>query len=403
MQAKRPKYQRVREYLLGQFASGSLRTGDRLPTEKKMVDLLGVGRHSVREALNRLTADGIIERVQGKGTFVRNTEQPGPVRKKLDAFALVLLDVYSTLYPDLVRGFGQAAAAAGHQVIFCETHNDIHIQSDAILQLIDKNVAGVAIVPVTKSAPAYQLRQLHAHQIPVVFCHRRADNIQAPLITWQWEEVPRMAVDALVEQGHRRIVFLSMGSYVVSDAYLRGFRAALATHGIEPRDDQVHYFNQEPVLPSDLEVRRALECVLNRPNPPTAIFTNGTAVSEQIYVQAMDLGLRIPQDFSLIAFGPRPGGRSKGSLHDRMAAVTADVVQVGRQAVGLLDEMRAGRQPLESNRQVVMPLELFRGQSLGPPRESSASPMWASAQEGDDQQIPSGAYEEEGEVPSLKD
>lgn len=356
----------VKEYLLGQFASGSLSAGDPLPTEKTMAELLGVGRHSVREALGRLSADGLVERVQGKGTFVRNTK-PRRSRKKLDAFALVLLDVYSTVYPDLVRGFGRAAAGTGHQVLFCETHNDIHMQSDTILQLIDKNVAGVAIVPVTKAAPAYQLRQLHAHQIPVVFCHRRADNIKAPVISWQWEEVSRMAVDAMVAKGHRQIVFLSMGSYPVSDAYLRGFRAALAAHGIEPRDDHVCYFSQEPILPTDLEVRRALQKAFNRPDRPTGVFTHGVVLAEQIYVQAMELGLRIPQDFSVITFGPPPRNGNGGLLRKRFAAVTVDEVQLGRQAAELLDEMRAGRQPLESDRQIMMPLGLFPGQSLAPP------------------------------------
>lgn len=59
-----------------------------------------------------------------------------------------------------------------------------------------------------------------------------------------------------------------------------------------------------------------------------------------------------------------------------------DEVQVGRHAVKLLDEMRSGRQPLESYRKIVMPLELFRGQSLAPPPESSAGAVEASVETG---------------------
>ena len=51
-------------------------------------------------------------------------------------------------YPSLLEGF-QTAAGEGHrQVIVCSAHNDLTVRpSDAILQLLDKDVAGVAIVP----------------------------------------------------------------------------------------------------------------------------------------------------------------------------------------------------------------------------------------------------------------
>ena len=143
--------------------------------------------------------------------------------------------------------------------------------------------------------------------------------------------------------------------------------------------------------------------MFNRPDPPTGIFTHGVVVAEQIYVQAMELGLRIPQDLSVIAFGPRPPIQATGSLRERIAAVTADEVQLGRQAVELLDEMRAGRQPLESGRQIMMPLGLFAGQSLAAPPESLTGATRASAQEDDAQQTDSDWRGDQDEVSSLRD
>src|SRR3954471_3015167 len=58
------------EQISGQIASGVLRSGDRLPSEKQLCLQFGVGRTSVREALRSLCVMGVLETHMGDGTFV---------------------------------------------------------------------------------------------------------------------------------------------------------------------------------------------------------------------------------------------------------------------------------------------------------------------------------------------
>ena len=51
--------------------SGQLKPGDKLPTERDMSKMFGVGRSSIREAIKGLVLSGYLESAQGKGTFVR--------------------------------------------------------------------------------------------------------------------------------------------------------------------------------------------------------------------------------------------------------------------------------------------------------------------------------------------
>ncbi|MDJ0986611.1 MAG: FadR/GntR family transcriptional regulator [Desulfobacterales bacterium] len=51
--------------------SGQLKPGDKLPTERDMSQMFGVGRSSIREAIKGLVLSGYLESAQGKGTFVR--------------------------------------------------------------------------------------------------------------------------------------------------------------------------------------------------------------------------------------------------------------------------------------------------------------------------------------------
>ncbi len=56
--------------ILAQIESGDLPPGSRLPSQRDLAGLLGVGRSSIREAVNALVVMGYLTPIQGKGTFV---------------------------------------------------------------------------------------------------------------------------------------------------------------------------------------------------------------------------------------------------------------------------------------------------------------------------------------------
>lgn len=66
----RPLYLQVQEVLKRRISSGSLGPGAALPSEFQIADDLGVSQGTVRKALDALTQERLLVRVQGKGTFV---------------------------------------------------------------------------------------------------------------------------------------------------------------------------------------------------------------------------------------------------------------------------------------------------------------------------------------------
>lgn len=63
---------------------------------------------------------------------------------------------------------------------------------------------------------------------------------------------------------------------------------------------------------------------------------------------------------------------TRGPLRQGLAAVTVDVAELGHKAARLLDEMRAGQRPLESNERIELPLDLYEGSTLGPAPDTLA-------------------------------
>ncbi|MFC6713167.1 GntR family transcriptional regulator [Branchiibius cervicis] len=64
-----PKYAQLREALTV-MATRELQPDDALPSERELMRRYGVSRATVRRAIESLTADGLLHRIHGKGTFV---------------------------------------------------------------------------------------------------------------------------------------------------------------------------------------------------------------------------------------------------------------------------------------------------------------------------------------------
>jgi GntR family transcriptional regulator len=64
-------YEQIASTLREQIVTGQLNPGDRLPTQEQLSERFGVSRAVARQALDILETEGLIDRIQGGGAFVR--------------------------------------------------------------------------------------------------------------------------------------------------------------------------------------------------------------------------------------------------------------------------------------------------------------------------------------------
>ncbi|MFN0116466.1 MAG: GntR family transcriptional regulator [Paracoccaceae bacterium] len=75
MTLKIPRYVQVSDELATRIAAGAFALGSLLPTEIELCEEFGVSRHTVREALRRLSDAGLLRRRQGSGSQVVATRK----------------------------------------------------------------------------------------------------------------------------------------------------------------------------------------------------------------------------------------------------------------------------------------------------------------------------------------
>ncbi len=86
-----PRYQQLKQQIIGQISRGELKPRDRVPSENDLVGSAGVSRMTANRALRELNDEGYVERVAGVGTFVADLQSAShvlEVRNIADEIAL---------------------------------------------------------------------------------------------------------------------------------------------------------------------------------------------------------------------------------------------------------------------------------------------------------------------------
>jgi LacI family transcriptional regulator len=178
----------------------------------------------------------------------------------------------------------------------------------------------------------------------------------------------RLAVDHLLDLGHRRIALIG-GPEDNADAAERrlGYREALAARGIEP-DERLELpgdFREDSGFAAGEElVRRAW-----KGDAPTAVFAANDAMAIGCLAGLRSKGQQVPEDLSLVGFDDVPNARF---LTPALTTVRVPIAEVGGRAIerllGTIDE-QTGEGAL---REVVAPTLSIRDSTLAP-REAAAA------------------------------
>lgn len=360
---------RLAKVLREQLTSGEFGPGDRLPTHRQLMQQFKVGYSVANRAMEILAREGLIHRQQGQGSFVSEKPSEHVEATRLDAFALVLGHSRWSFYSSLFQGLDATAGQLHYQTIVCDTENDVDRQAGILMQLIDKRVAGIAMVPTTEAeTPSCQVRLCQQSGIPVVLLHRDVKGVSAPFIAMPFEEIGYRAGQALVQQGHRRVACVFDERYVATEQYEAGLRRALAECRGGASDLSVHCSGQRPIPMTpehEAFLERMLDGILGLPagERPTAIMAIADDDAEWLYVRLMKMGVRVPEELSLVTIG---SALRRRVLDQQLSAVTIDEQSVGQLAARLLSEMGAHERSIDDRQRFTVKIGFHTGQTLGP-------------------------------------
>jgi LacI family transcriptional regulator len=335
-----PKYVDLAQRLLRDIAARQLKSGDLLGTEEELGMQHGLSRATVRQALAVLERDGFVRRHRAKGTFV------GPAvasveQHLLRGTALVVCSNEQTVHLDedfafatVLRSIERALGREGFSVQIMGVGEDIGSDRARLSRLVQQeDLQGICAI----GSCLEPYRPLLPEVPTVTSC--TFYPLPGPWAGQDVCEASREALKYLLDLGHRDVALVCSGAIDqrAFAVFVEGYKAAYRQAGQPFLRQQLYraYFGEE--LP---ELARE---VLTSRSRPTAVFAENWHVCQAFVAAASSLGMRIPDDVSLIGYGQN-ALQVVGPVG--ITSYTPDGERLGQEVARLLTDLVDGK-PLE--------------------------------------------------------
>ncbi len=296
------KYLQLKEILIRHFKEQHYQSDQKVPTENELIEQFEVSRNTVRQALAELANDGVIYKIQGSGSFfsgnVQNTQQSHLI-------GVITPLISSYIYPQIIQGIDDVVHQKHYNMVLGSS--DVNPQKEHIRlhQMLEKEIDGLLIEP-SGGAPGFEHSenfQILKHlEIPVVFMDWILNEPEISYVSLDDVEGGFRATSYLIKMGHTRIAYVYPNDTIPALKRYEGYRNALTVHGItyDCRFDAsitIAQWNEPNRI--QMLVKEFLEPDKEK---PTAFFFFNDDGALQGYDAIRDLGLRIPDDISIVGF-----------------------------------------------------------------------------------------------------
>ena len=270
------KYYTLMEALKEQILSGTIKPGQKLPSENELTREYALSRHTVRKALALLENEGYITARHGKGTFCSER---------------------------LIQGMDRVLSENGYSIILKNTCNSRSKEEKVLKELLDKPIDGLIIEPsksqiLCRHINLYEM--LDKYQIPYVFiqgCYpQMADK---PCILMDDCKGGYLLTRHLLETGRRNIIGIFKADDSQGAQRHKGYVQALQESGILYDPENVIWFHTE-----DRKTKPSLmlSMLLDSKKSVDAAVCYNDQIALAVISMLEEKGISVPEDIAVTGY-----------------------------------------------------------------------------------------------------
>jgi len=281
-----------------------------MATMKEVAERAGVSVATVSRVINR---SGYVrlelqEKVTAAMTDMRY--RPSALARSLRrqetlTVGLLLPQLDQPFFSRLAYTVVQALFTQNYHTLVCSSEEDQLHEDISVDMLIRQRVDGVIATPIGSAGQA--IRALLDQNVPVVILDRDLPTFHVNKVFSDHRQGGMLAAQHLLDLGHRDIAILSPPDDAASVVErIAGAMSVFKAHGVQPdilkagRDAQGDYYMRGYALGKQL---------FESGRRPTAIFALMDVMAVGVLRAAVEVGLRVPQDLSVIGFDDIPLAR----------------------------------------------------------------------------------------------
>jgi LacI family transcriptional regulator len=240
----------------------------------------------------------------------------------------------------------------GYSTVITTSDEDPVVEHREAQRMLRRHVDGLVLIPTSGRS------RLHARDfadMPIVTLDRPVHGGAFDCVTVQNKSGAEMAVRHLIGHRHRRIVCVGLSQKLWTiKQRMEGYCAAMAFAGLKP---DLCTLGESPE-----EMLQALQSLLARSRPPTALFCTNNLITRNALHSLSALNVGIPQEMAMVGFDDFD---MADIIKPAVTVVRQPVGALGRTAAELLFQRLASGSSHKDPRRIIMPLELVVRDSCG--------------------------------------
>lgn len=293
-----PQYFQLQRWLIEQIEQGVFKPQDKIPTEAELVQMTGLARATIRQAIQNLVNMGYLIRKRKLGSFVLNREAELQSKPMV---GILIPDIRVGYAPELARGAEDEAAKSKQSLILCST-DDLFIKAEHHAnRLIENSIAGVIIVPTAASDDKnrFIVEKFQNKNIPVVLADRTIPGIDLDHVTTDNFNGAYKLTQYLINKGHKKIAITLSTLFSTERQRLDGYKKALTDNGLRIDSDIIITHDGRYTEKHYLEYAQKL---LKKKKKFSAIFAGHDRIAYLVHSAATDMNIKIPEEVSLVGY-----------------------------------------------------------------------------------------------------
>lgn len=249
---------------------------------------------------------------------------------------LIISDINNAFYPPVIRAIADEVEKAGYITYLCNTDQSTGREKKFLKECMSQRVAGIILIG-TRPRKAEKNRHLlqMAGKVPLLVLFEDMFGDRLPAIANPEDTGSYMAVRYLQELGHKKIAFLTSGSeYTTYFKKQHGYMKAMEEAGLPVPEGYIAAEGQY-----EEDGRKGMKRLMQLADRPTAVHAANDQLAAGAVFGAMELGLSVPGDVSVVGFANNPLAETVYPGITTVDQFAADIGQMaGKQMVHMIEE-----------------------------------------------------------------
>ncbi len=310
-------------------------------TIKDIASQTGLGLATISKYLNggkvREKNRVAIERAIAELHYTANEFARGLKTNRSKTIGIVIPELSSLFITTIITIVEDILRRSGYAILVCDCRTDAHLEQQAVQFLINKGVDGLLSMPVSQDGS--HLKPAIEKKVPVVLIDRMVTNYREFVDAVMVDNVQasHKATEYLIERGHKHIgIIIGPEHIYTSKQRLLGYRQAMNEHDLANDDATLRY--------SDYSVQGGYEStmqLLTANRHLTALLVTNYDMTLGAIIALNELGLKFPQDLSLIGFDNMTLSQV---VRPQLTTVAQPMQQIGQHAAHLVLSRLDGKQ-----------------------------------------------------------